>query len=219
MLTARPSSMPTLSRSAVHALAIVLAVASLVQANTAAAGVPRALRPGTRPLQFLVGGGAAWGPLCERPPALLGVCDAIKVSQEFAAHFRGDASGPALGLQLGEDFGKYSFEIFVAPKFSFDIQPRRDLGLYITPSVALGYRFMQHYWSLSRAGHHAGDLQLGLALKLVLADRWLVWLQFPQTDLIFGPSETDACGGGSFPACGPFFLARLNLLAGAGVSF
>lgn len=229
---------------AAAAFGAALVGGSLAPADAEAA-VPRVLRPGTRPMQFLFGLGPSWGiggssyyygagyyaPGCVNPPGPGNPCGAyggfgywgaFKLTQEFNGHFSGNASGAALGILLNEDFGYRRFGFVIAPKFTYDIQPKKDLGLYISPNVSLGYQLMSHapyYWGdyYYRYNYHAANLQFGMALKLMLDDRWLVWLQFPHFDMSFGPSYGYACGPGAY--CPGFFIARLDLLLGGGVSF
>ena len=229
------------SRLAVAAAALgATLVGSALAPAEAEAAVPRVLRPGTRPMQFLFGFGPAWGvgganyyynashygcggvPGCRY--GAFGYYGAFKLTQEFNGHFSGNASGPALGVLLNENFGYQHFGFVIAPKFTYDIQPKRDLGLYISPNVSLGYELMsRRYWDngnnyFYRYNYSAANLQFGVGLKLMLDDRWIVWLQFPHIDMTIGPGYGY---GGCAPgfACPTYFITRLNLLAGAGVSF
>lgn len=222
---------------AAAALGATLLGGALAPAEAQAGGVPRVLRPGTRPMQFLFGFGPAWGiggasyyynpayygcggvPGCRY--GAFGYYGAFKLTQEFNGHFSGNASGPALGVLLNENFGYQHFGFVIAPKFTYDIQPKRDLGLYISPNVSLGYELMSrrfydpnlYYY---RYNYSAANLQFGVGLKLMLDDRWIVWLQFPHIDMTIGPAYGyNGCLG----ACPTYFVTRLNLLAGAGVSF
>ncbi|MCY0992384.1 hypothetical protein OV203_34920 [Nannocystis sp. ILAH1] len=215
---------------------------STVAPSNAEAAVPRVLRPGTRPMQFLFGLGPSWGiggsshyydagyygPGCGAPgfPCRyggFGYWGSFKLTQEFSGHFSGNASGPALGVLLNEEFGYRRFGFVIAPKFTYDIQVKRDLGLYISPNVSLGYQLLSDRWNYYNGAYyhytnHAANLQFGVGLKLMLDDRWIVWLQFPQFDMSFGPRYGYGCGAAP-GACPAFFIARLNLLLGGGVSF
>lgn len=227
---------------AAAALGATLLGGALTPTEAQAGGVPRVLRPGTRPMQFLFGFGPAWGiggsayyyggaywdgycgpgngNNCFRRG--WGGYGAFKLTQEFNGHFSGNASGPALGVLLNQEFSGGYFGFSIAPKFTYDIQPKRDLGLYISPNISFGYQLMSYrpyYFGdyLFRYNYHAANLQFGMALKLMLDDRWIVWLQFPHFDMIIGPGYGYGCGGPVY--CPAFFATRLNLLAGAGVSF
>ncbi|WAS98226.1 hypothetical protein [Nannocystis punicea] len=157
------------------------------------------------------------------PCAGFGGYGSFKLTQEFSGHFSGNASGPALGVLLNEEFGYRRFGFVIAPKFTYDIQLKRDLGLYLSPNVSLGYQFMS--WNYFDGGYyyrypyHAANLQFGMALKLMLDDRWIVWLQFPHFDMSLGPGNRYYGCGGPGVYCPTFFVARLDLLFGGGVSF
>lgn len=224
------------------ALGATLLGGALAPAEAQAGGVPRVLRPGTHPLQFLFGFGPSWGiggSSYYYNPSFYGGCGglpgcryggfgyygAFKLTQEFSGHFTGNASGPALGVLLNQGFGYQSFDFVIAPKFTYDIQPKKDLGLYISPNVSFGYelltrRYFDNNLYYYRYNYHAANLQFGVGLKLMLNDRFIVWLQFPQFDMTIGPAYAY---GGCNPApgfgCPAFFITRLNLLAGGGVSF
>jgi hypothetical protein len=112
----------------------------------------------------------------------------------------------------------------VAPKFTYDIQPKKDLGLYISPNVSLGYHMISDRYNYYNGAYysyvnHAANLQFGVGLKLIMDDRWIVWLQFPQFDMSFGPRYGYGCDPRYGAYCPAFFIARLNLLVGGGVSF
>jgi len=180
--------------------------------------IPALLRPATRPYTVLIGIGPAiginanpcyggyfyWGELWQARPSVyrLGCGGAVKLSQEFIAHFSGGATGPALGLLLSQELPSAGgFGLTVAPKFTWDHQILPDLGLYLSPSLAFGYH------RLALRGFpvvHAADVQAGVALKLSLNERWLVWLQPAHFEFIATPG---------------FFIPRYNLLLGVGAVF
>ncbi|MBL9099661.1 MAG: hypothetical protein JNL82_01820 [Myxococcales bacterium] len=232
-----------------RALALAATVATSVVASnavapTAEAAVPRVLRPGTRPMQFLFGFGPSFGIGGSR--WVYGYCygngncdgryyyggygrygGAFKLSQEFNYHFSGNASGPALGVLLNEEFSGPYFGFNIAPKFTYDIQPKRDLGLYISPSVSFGYH-LDHYASYWYTGnpyaynYHAANLQFGVALKLSLGDRGVVFLQLPNFDFVIGPGGYYRDVYGGCPpgyGCGAYFRAKLDVMFGGGVAF
>jgi len=208
---------------------------------TAEAGVPRVLRPGTRPMAFLLGLGPSWGirnsyrygyydgrgcgggnPYCRG--GWYGGHGAFKVTQEFMGHFSGNASGAALGILMNQEFAGAYFGLNIAPKFTYDIQPKRDLGLYISPSFSLGYHLSNYrgyyydYYGYRSANYHAANIQVGVAVKLMLDDRWLVWVQTPNFDFTVGPGDY-YCGPGVIGGCGTYFRARYDFLLGGGVTF
>src|SRR5690606_9499057 len=113
--------------------------------GAASAEAPESLRPGTKAFSVLVGVGPSFGvrrepcydgnyygaPLQDAPgPFGLGCGGAIKLSQIFAAHFSGNASGPSLGLLVQEELLRAGyFGLVVAPRFAWDIQVHKKLGL------------------------------------------------------------------------------------------
>lgn len=187
-------------------------------ASPAKKSIPSLLRPSTRPYTLLIGIGPAiginaqpcyggyfyWGELWQARPSVygLGCGGAVKLSQEFLAHLDGSATGPALGLLLSQELPSAGgFGLTVAPKFTWDLQLLPGLGLYLSPSLAFGYH------RLALRGYpavHAADVQAGLALKLALHERWLVWLQPAHFEFIATPG---------------FFIPRYNLLLGVGAVF
>jgi hypothetical protein len=229
----RRRRLPRLSRGLCLAATLGAAVVgSNLVTSDADAAVPRVLRPGTRPMAFLFGFGPSWG--LGRPYGYYddayagpyyrgwygGYGGNFKLTQEFMGHFSGNASGPALGVVLNEMFAGAYFGFNIAPKFTYDIQVKRDLGLYISPSVSLGYhlshyRYFDNGYAYAGASYHAANLQFGVAVKLMLDDRWLVFAQFPNFDFIIGPGNY-YCNG---PGCGTYFRAKLDFVLGAGVTF
>lgn len=206
-------------RPARACFAVSLAIGAVVvlAPGAAEAAIPDGLRPGSRPFSLLVGLGPSvgirrspcyegnyyWSPLYAAPgPYALGCGGAIKVSQIFAAHFSGNASGPSLGLLVQEELLRAGyFGLVVAPRFAWDIQVRKDLGLYIAPNVALGYHLSA--WR-GFAPAHGADVQGGVMTKLILQDRIAIWAQLPHFDFVFAPGT---------------FIARYDFLLGAGVTF
>lgn len=238
--------LPRLSRGLCLAATLGAAVVGTQLAPaTAEAAVPEVLRKGTRPMAFLLGFGPSWGfrnnyrygyngpgndfkgcgngnPYCGYG-GWYGGHGAFKITQEFMGHFSGDASGAALGILMNQEFAGGYFGLNIAPKFTYDIQPKKDLALYISPSFSLGYH-LSHYnfgyynnYGYASANYHAANIQVGVALKLILADRWLVWVQTPNFDFTVGPGNY-YCGNG-VPGCGTYFRARYDFLLGGGVTF
>ena len=209
--------------------------------STAEAAVPRVLRPGTRPLAFLLGFGPSTGiggrgryygdingcgkgnPYCAG--GWYGGYGAFKVTQEFMGHFSGNASGAALGILMNQEFSGAYFGLNIAPKFTYDIQVKRDLGLYISPHFSLGYHLSHYkyfnnpgyYYGYGTANYHAANIQTGVAVKLILDDRWLVWAQPIGFDITVGPGNY-YCANGAI-GCGTYSRARYDFLLGGGVTF
>ncbi len=243
--TAPRRRLPRLSRGLCLAATLGAAVVGTQLAPaTAEAGVPRVLRPGTRPMAFLLGLGPSWGirnnyrygynggdfnngcgggnPYCGRG-GWYGGHGAFKITQEFMGHFSGNASGAALGILMNQEFSGAYFGLNIAPKFTYDIQVKNDLGLYISPSFSLGYHLSNYgggyygYYGYASRNYHAANIQVGVAVKLMLDDRWLVWIQTPNFDFTVGPGNY-YCGNG-VPGCGTYFRARYDFLLGGGVTF
>src|SRR5690606_721843 len=136
-----------------------------------------------------------------------GYWGSFKLTQEFNGHFSGNASGPALGILLNQEFGGgygrgygygRRFGFVIAPQSTYDIQVKKDLGLYISPNVSLGYHLISdgYYYNnfYGRYATHGANLQFGVGLKLILDDRWIVWMQFPQFDMTFASRYGYQCG-------------------------
>lgn len=186
-------------------------------AGAAAAPTSTSLPPLRRPLTLLFGVGPSiginphpcyggyfyWDPLWHSGYYGLGCGGAIKASQDLAYHFSGSANGPALGVVVQEEFlaGGTYFGLVVAPKLSWDIQLLRGRGLYLTPSLAVGYHLLA-WKGFPRV--HAGEVQAGAAIKVALTERLLLWLQPAVFDFIFTPG---------------FFIPRYDLLLGVGAAF
>lgn len=234
----RRRRLPRLSRGLCLAATLGTAVIGTQLVASDAGAVPRVLRPGTRPMAFLLGlgpswgiGGSRWYYGDERWGGAYGGWGRyggnFKVTQEFMGHFSGNASGAALGVLLNETFSGPYVGFVIAPKFTYDIQVKRDLGLYISPSVSLGYsvtHYRPYYYDFYKYGspnYHAANLQFGVAVKLVLDDRWLVFAQLPNFDFLIGPGgyyyNNYGCGPGG--GCGTYFLARFDFILGGGVTF
>jgi len=177
---------------------------------------PWVLRPSTRPFFVLVGAGptAGIGGMCydgyyygsslynERGFQTLGCGGAVKLSQEFGVHLTGTGSGPAIGALVQEELLSYGYRgLTVAPKFTWDIQVLKHLGFYVSPNIALGYHSSRWYGHPTMRG---GNVQGGIALKLSLGDRGLLYTQLPHFDFVFGPG---------------YSMIRYDFILGVGVSF
>lgn len=218
------------------AIGATLAGSHLVSA-TAQAAIPTALQPTkNRPMQFLFGfgpsfgvGGSRWayGDNYYRYGFGGRYGGAFKLSQEFNFHFSGNAAGPALGIVMNEEFSGPYFGFNIAPKFTYDIQPVKNLALYIAPSVAFGYHldhYARYFWGDNYAygyNYHAANLQFGVAVKLIIKDRFIAFLQAPNFDFVIGPGNYWRQGYGC-PAgygCGAYFRAKVDVMFGVGVAF
>ncbi len=231
-----------LSRGLCLAASLGAAVAGIaLTSGEARAGVPQILQKGTKPMAFLLGLGPSWGVGGSRwyyshgPGCKDGFCNyggwggryggAFKVTQEFMGHFKGDASGPALGVILNETFAGPYIGFSIAPKFTYDIQVKKGLALYVSPSVSLGYGLVHYrgiyYGNYAGANYHAANLQFGVALKLIIKDQWLVFAQLPNFDFLIGPGSyyyaNGACAAGF--NCGTYFVSRMDFILGGGITF
>jgi hypothetical protein len=110
----------------------------------------------------------------------------LKIAEEIGFHFSGDGEGPALGVSFEEGFGDHLIRFQPGVKFWWDIQPDNDLALYIAPTVKAGYAlFHLDLEGLGEANEHAFNGQVGAAVRLVLADRALVYLRPITLDMFF----------------------------------
>ena len=235
----RRRRLPRFSRGLCLAASLGTATVATAMSSNEAEAAPRVLREGTRPMAFLLGLGPSWGVGGSRWVYGDNYCAGgfcgwggryggnFKLTQEFMGHFSGDASGPALGVILNQTFSGPYFGFNIAPKFTYDIRVKQGLGLYISPSVSLGYGLV-HYrpayfgnFGYVGANYHAANLQFGVAVKLMLDDRWLVFAQVPNFDFLIGPggyyTNNGACALGY--NCGTYFVSRLDFVLGGGVTF
>jgi hypothetical protein len=182
-------------RAAVAICSLVILAAS----GTASAQIPPILKPGTHPF---------WGALSLGPAIGLNHSAGVqfKLIETIGYHFMGAAEGPAIAFDLQEAFGNSYTSIELGPKFVWDIQPLRNLGLYLSPSFMIGYAWAgascsTDWWSgesCSGTSGSAFDMQIGFEAKLILADRALVFFRpmtidilirdptFVRWDLMFG---------------------------------
>ena len=184
----------------------MLALGSVARADA----IPTVLRPGTHPWY----GGLALG-------GAIGVHNSqsqFKLIEFIGYHFSGNSSGPALGLDIQESFGGGATTLELGPKFLLDIPIIRNLGLYLTPSVMLGYGYVDvggvgcipnYYYGGCYGGGGGGGssffaMQFGFEGKLMLADRAFVF---------FRPFTLD------FLVNGDGFAFRWDIMFGGGVTF
>jgi len=185
----------------------MLALGSVARADD----IPTVLRPGTHPWY----GGLDLG-------GAIGVHNSgsrFKLVEFIGYHFYGNASGPALGLDIQESFGSGT-TLELGPKFIWDIPIIRNLGLYLTPSAMIGYGyeakgggegglcydpFVGYYACGGGGGGSANffDMQFGFEGKLMLADRAFVF--FRPLTLDFGINSG--------------FAFRWDIMSGGGVTF
>jgi hypothetical protein len=160
---------------------LTIAALSLLLLSGVANAQPALLAPGTHPM---------WASMALGPA--ISVKDSgtqFKLIETFGYHPMGRAAGPAIALDVQEGFGNHFTSIEVGPKFLWDIQPVHNLGLYLAPSLMLGYlyytgaggggcypNFLEGglYCPGGRPGTSFFDMQFGFEGRLVLADRWLV---------------------------------------------
>ena len=191
-----------------RALVITLTSAALLWGGVAKAEIPPILRPGTHPwfasLSLGVGG------------KLKDLMTQFKLVEAIGYHFSGNAAGPAIAFEfqesLSDEGGATAYVIEIGPKFQWDIPIVSGLGLYLTPSVMLG--FARAGWA--RGGYY-GDygangftLQFGFEGRLILADRWLVFMR---------PLTIDVTGGKGCDNCEFDTFVRWDFLVGGGATF
>jgi hypothetical protein len=164
---------------------------SLAALEARAAEIPPVLRSGSHPMWASLSMGGAIN--------LEGGGSGFKLIETFGIHFTpnfgGPAAGPALALDIQETFGFGSVAIEVGPKFCWDIPIVQGLGLYLSPSLMLGFA----HWG----GWNGATIQIGFEGKLILGDRGLVF---------FRPISFDILAGGNT-------TANYDLIFGGGVIF
>jgi hypothetical protein len=159
---------------------LTTAALSLLLLSGVANAQPAVLAPGTHPM---------WASLALGPAINLDhSATQFKLIETFGYHPMGRAAGPAIALDVQEGFGNHFTSIEVGPKFLWDIQPVHNLGLYLAPSLMIGYLYhtgsgggncgLADALGLPCGGGSSGasafDMQIGFEGRLVLADRWLV---------------------------------------------
>ncbi len=162
-------------------------------AQEANAEIPPILRRSTR--RMWAGGGLGAGALLEGYGG-----SGFKLLQFFGFHFKKGGHGPAIAVELAENFGGGSVAFQIVPQFQYDIPIVDGLGLYLTPIGGAGV--------VIASGGAAFDLQLGFEGKLTLGDRGYVFLRPLSFDILIGGY------GGYTGAVGVY-----NFLLGGGVLF
>jgi len=220
------------------ALGVALAGAGLASGE-AKADIPSALKPpseNSNTMQFLFGlgnssrlGGRGWaGYNCGRNGFNCGYGGgyggAFKLHQQFLFHLTGKWHGPALALVAEQEFAGGYFGINLVPRFAWDIHVYKPLALVISPYVGVGYHlshynnfYYNNYFYGSRPNYHSATVQFGATAKLMIAQKWLVWLQFPSADMHVGRGDY-YCNPGT-GHCPAYFAARFDVLAGGGIAF
>lgn len=175
-----PSSASLRSRRSSRGLLGSLAVGIvLCSAGTARAddGDDDVLRPSSRPMFATFGVGPSIGITgCNNSGCSTNASfTQFKLTQDFGYHFMGEGEGPALGVNVEEAFGDNVFRLQPGVKLWWDFQPSEDLGLYVAPTVKLGYGLVTATQGSYTA--HAFNWQVGAALRMVLGDRGMVFVR------------------------------------------
>ena len=196
----RNSSPRSSSRLAGRLAAAGVVVGMLVCSTTDAAAPPEILRPGTRPWaadlgfgpSFIVSTGTynTWWHKNGRGDYQ------FSLQQEIGYHFEGESEGPALGVSLEEGFMN-SIHFEVGAKFWWDIRLVKDMAIYLAPEGRVGFSMWANPFD------PGFDLQLGLTGKVILDDRWLLFLRPLTQDFNMGPH----------------FVFEWNVMLGGGVTF
>jgi hypothetical protein len=143
----------------------------------------------------------------------------IKLVETFGYHFFGNAEGPALALELQESFGDDAFTFQVGPKFLWDFRLVNGLGLYLAPTLLLGYMHVSPTEDLPAGLDVAANglsIRIGLEVKLILADRALLF--FRPINLDINTFDTTISYGSS-SASGWATILRWDMIFGGGVIF
>jgi hypothetical protein len=163
---------------------VVCLLLVLAHASTAEAGVPKVMKLGTREMWVSAGIGAA-----------LGFGDTIsqtKLNQTLGVHFLGRTEGPALALELQESVGYDVFIFEVMPRFFWDIAVVDRVAFYITPSVGVGFAYIDDdrrpstgaATQITETEGKGLTIQVAVEARLVINDRGLVFLRPLAVDII-----------------------------------
>jgi tetratricopeptide (TPR) repeat protein len=133
---------------------------------------PPLLRPGTHRAFAAAALGGGFG--------LTGSSHFFKIVEAIGVHFRGEAGGPGLSLEIHEALASGLFLLEAGPRFAWDIRVG-ERGLYISPGLMAGFVYFKsdfNFPEYNPAGSSLGfGLQAGVDLKLVLGDRGLLLLR------------------------------------------
>jgi hypothetical protein len=173
----------------------LLTLLMLLSTSSLAQNIPPILRPGTHPLWF----GFGFGPAINIDK----FATQFKLSQTLGYHFSGDASGPAIALDIQESFGEGITALELGPRFVWDIPIVNGLGFYLSPSGMFGFAHAGGGGSSA----NGFTLQFSFDGKLLLADRGFVFFRPFSLDIV-------GLGNGSFEVG-----LRYDMLFGGGVMF
>jgi len=157
-----------------------------VAAPNEAQAVPSVLRPPSGKPWFFLGGLGGSFHLMPGPTDRFGRTfgkrtHAFKLNEEIGYHFSGDTDGPAIGAHFDQSFGDGYTRLGAAFKFWWDIQPKKDLGLYIAPFVHVGYSgWVNGHWA------HTENTQFGAEGRLTLGQVGFVYFRPVAIDMYFG---------------------------------
>jgi hypothetical protein len=100
-----------------------------------------------------------------------------RVDLEYQLHFNRRYEGPALGLGL--TFPLWAgFGLGFEGRFMYDIQPIPNVAFFIAPYLGLSTGFWSYcYYLVGCYGAFWLGPELGLDLKIIIFDRWLIGLR------------------------------------------
>ncbi len=176
------------------------------------------LRPGTRPFALMVSLGGATG--------LGSAAGGFALGQELGYHLSRSARGLALALAIGESFGSKGagaagttprVNLYqLAAKASWDLQPSSRTAFYLTPLLQLGLAYGSTAVVGASESACALGIRAGVEAKLILDDRFLLYVRPFSLDLLVGGDRL-APVLGEDPSGG--LVLRLDFAVGAGVIF
>jgi hypothetical protein len=158
-----------MSTSKALCLAITLALPTVAYASGGSSSPSKTemmLRPGTRSMSAMF----------SVAPALAldsGLHTQVKLGQGFAWHPSGDSSGLAFGGEIQESLGSSAFMLTMGPKVWYDIQISDALGIYLAPSVLVGFGYV----SGGGTSTFGFDMQMGFEAKMLIQDRGMIFFR------------------------------------------
>ena len=228
-------------RGLVKGVALTAALVGVgLASGEAMAEIPKVLKPPSeksQTMQFLFGfgnssriGGSGWyGYDCNKNGFNCGYAGgyggAFKLHQQFLFHLTGKWHGPALAFVAEQEFAGSYFGLNLVPRFAWDIPVYKPLALVVSPYVGVGYHLSRYstYWynlyfgNYGSPNYHSAVVQFGVTAKLMIAQKWLVWLQFPSSEVQVGRGDYYCNPGTGY--CPTYFAARFDVLAGGGITF